>query len=381
MDTTILLVATATQWFGTARMPRDLAQAGWTVALLAPRGTLAEHSRYVQKIGHLPENATPLQWVHALATMVKAIEPRLLLPCDDTAFRLMSQLVLAPPDNLQPSLHLQLASLIVESIGDPTYYRASIDKTLLCRAAEKLGVLVPRYEVVSDMAGATAFAASHTWPVVLKREHSAAGEGVAVCEDKRSLALEFVRLLDDKSVTFSDATGRQLLVQEYIPGRTQYYAGTTWRGSLLCGYAVEKLDGDRYGPASVVRYYHSPEMEQSATTLAAGFGVTGIIAPEYIIDERSGRLYLIEINRRMTPGTHRGAIFNMSSAKALMAALGNVPPSGRVRLDPGEEHIYVSFPHEWLRDPASPYLRKYPVDAPWDDPHLLAAMIATRPKR
>ncbi len=106
MDTTILLVATATQWFGTARMPRDLAQAGWTVALLAPRGTLAEHSRYVQKIGHLPENATPLQWVHALAAMVKAIEPRLLLPCDDTAFRLMSQLVLAPPDNLQPSLHL-----------------------------------------------------------------------------------------------------------------------------------------------------------------------------------------------------------------------------------------------------------------------------------
>ena len=44
-------------------------------------------------------------------------------------------------------------------------------------------------------------------------------------------------------------------------------------------------------------------MEESATTLAAAFGVTGIIAPEYIIDARSGELYLIEINRRMTPGT------------------------------------------------------------------------------
>ena len=36
------------------------------------------------------------------------------------------------------------------------------------------------------------------------------------------------------------------------------------------------------------------------------------------------------------------------------------------------------FPQEWLRDPASAFLRDYPVDIPWDDPELFEAMIAMR---
>jgi len=38
----------------------------------------------------------------------------------------------------------------------------------------------------------------------------------------------------------------------------------------------------------------------------------------------------------------------------------------------------VSFPQEWLRDPQSRWLRDYPVDVPWDESQLLAAMLARR---
>lgn len=31
---------------------------------------------------------------------------------------------------------------------------------------------------------------------------------------------------------------------------------------------------------------------------------------------------------------------------------------------------------EWTRDPASRYLREYPVDAPWDEPDLVEAIVA-----
>lgn len=71
----VLLVATATKWLAAARMPSALSRAGFEVALLAPRGSLAEKSRYLAKVGYLADNATPLDWVYAFAAMVKATSP------------------------------------------------------------------------------------------------------------------------------------------------------------------------------------------------------------------------------------------------------------------------------------------------------------------
>jgi hypothetical protein len=376
MNPTALLVATATTWLGTARMPRNLVKAGWTVALLAPRDSLAEASRFIRKIGHLPAGATQLQWVHAFAGMVRATAPRLVFPCDDTAFRLMQALAVSPPEDMQPVPRLQLAALINDSLGNAVHYRASVDKTLLCQAAEAAGVRVPPYTVIDDPVGAAAFATQHGWPVVLKRGHSSAGDGVAICADEDSVAREYARLLAGDSVNLGDGPGRRMLIQAHVPGRTQYYAGTAWRGEMLCGYAVEKIEGEPRGPASVVRYFHSAELEASAMRLAAAFGASGIFAPEYIIHEQTGDAYLVEINRRITPGTHRGAYIDVDSAAALLSAVEGSPRTTRSRLDDREEHIFVSFPHEWLRDPASPYLREHPVDVPWDEPELIEAMLA-----
>ena len=93
----MLLVATATQWLGAARMPRVLSRAGFDVSVLIPKGSLAEKSRFVSRIGFLPPNATSREWVHAFAATVKATSPRLVLPCDDTALRLLMLLAVAPP--------------------------------------------------------------------------------------------------------------------------------------------------------------------------------------------------------------------------------------------------------------------------------------------
>jgi hypothetical protein len=381
MTPTVLLVATATRWLGTARMPRDLAVAGWNVVLLAPKGSLAERSRYVRRIGHLPDNAGALQWVHAFAAVVKATSPQLVVPCDDMAFRLMQQLVNAPPEGMQPVLQLQLATLIIDSLGDPAHYRSSVDKTLLCQRAEAAGVRVPPYALVSSAADATAFAADHGWPVVLKRAHSSAGEGVAICRDADELLHQFARLAHDETLNLADSDRGRLLAQAFIPGRTQYHAGTAWRGSMLCGYAVDKLEGESQGAASVVRYFHSADLHGSAAKLVAAFGATGIFAPEYIIHEGTGEAYLVEINRRITPGTHRGAFIDVATGAALLAALQGMPSPTRSRLDDGEERIFVSFPHEWLRDPESRYLREFPVDVPWDEPELIEAMLAMRNER
>jgi hypothetical protein len=75
-----------------------------------------------------------------LAASFGARTPR-LSPCDDTALQLMMTFVETPPAGMENSVERILA-LIRESLGDPRFYRSSIDKTLLPPAAA-LGVRVP----------------------------------------------------------------------------------------------------------------------------------------------------------------------------------------------------------------------------------------------
>ena len=374
--TPVLLVATATQWYGAARMARCLAEAGFAVSMLTPRNSPSAKSRYIAKLGYLPDNAAPREWTYAFAATVKATSPRLVLPCDDMAVRLMYALVLSPPEHLQRALWFELAALITESLGSPSHYRASIDKTLISATAQALGIRVPPYAVASNPDDAERFAQRHGYPVVLKRGYSSAGNGVSICSDGDELLREFAALSRPTGANLGDVRDGLLLVQAHIPGHTHYHNSVAWKGVLLAGQASIQLAAVPKGPASVVRYYHSRELRSMSASLAAGFGITGIFVPEFIVHEVTQEPYLIEVNRRMTQGTHRGATFNVNLGAALYAAVHGMPCMTRTDLDPGEEHIVVHFPHEWMRDPASRYLRDFPTDVPWDEPELVEAIVA-----
>ena len=150
MTPRVLLLSAATHWFAQARMPRCLARAGFEVSVLAPRGSLAEKSRFVKKIGAIPDDTNAAQWMRAFEAMASAASPDLVLPCDDTSFRLMQMLVYSPPRHLSPTQQRHLAALCVASLGNPAFYATSVDKTLLSPAAEALGVRVPAYRLVAE---------------------------------------------------------------------------------------------------------------------------------------------------------------------------------------------------------------------------------------
>lgn len=379
MGIPLLLVATATHWLGTARIIRPLARAGFEVHLLAPHDSLAEKSRYLTSVRHLPPDTNPRQWVASLTAATRARPPRLVVPCDDMALRLLQMLVLSPPYDMPSALHLELAALIRESLGEPHGYRASIDKTLLPTAAEGMGVRVAPYAHVASISEAEAFASAHAYPLVLKRRHSSAGDGVAICSDAASLPTAFAELVRTAGLDL-EGEGTSLLAQAYVPGPVMFYPAAAWKGELLTGYAAEKLLGnpEPKGPATVNRYHRSPMLRELAVRLARGFGISGFFSLECIVSDRDGLPYLLEINRRIVPSNHRGSAFDVDHCVALHAALVGVASTTRADFAEGEEHIGVHFPQEWLRDPASPWLRRHPVDVPWDEPELIAAMLALR---
>jgi hypothetical protein len=370
-----LLLVTAGRWFSSARMPCALAKAGFEPSLLAPRGSLAERSALLSKVGHLPESNDLPQWVFAFAAIVKATSPQLVIPCDDPALRFLQMLVLTPPEGLNPALQSQLASLIRNSLGDPAHYRDNLDKTLLPEAAEALGVPVPSYAIVAEANEIQAFAGRNGFPVVLKGDDSSSARGPAICADAAQASRSFGEL--------KRAGAGRVLVQAYVAGPARVYPAVAWNGALLAGYAQTRHVAEAEPPSVPVvsRCYPSPELRALAVKLAAGFGINGFFAPEFIEDTRTGQAYLLGINRRIVGGSHRGAAMNADHWAALNAALEGSPSRTRSDLDAGEEHIAVDFPQEWLRDPQSRWLREYPVDVPWDDPKLVEAMLALGAER
>ena len=376
----ILLVSTATRWYGTARAPRALAKAGFDVTLLTPRNSLAEASRFVRRLAYLPPDATTMQWVHALAATVKAASPILVMPCDDLSFRLLAMLVVAPPPQLQPALQEALAQLIRRSLGDPAHYLASVDKTRVSTAAAEAGVPVPAHAVVETRDEAERFAAAHGYPLVVMRPHTTAGNGVRTARNGDELIHAIATLTARDGADIEPDAARRVVVQKHVDGHICYQNVAAWQGRMLAGYAGDRLQAHD-GPASpgtVVRYRHDADLREHSERLVAAFGMSGIFTSEYLIERDTGRAYLLEINRRISPGTHYGSVMNVDLCAALFAALHDAPSPTRAALDPGEERVFVQFPGEWLRDPASRWLRKYPVDVPWDDPELLEAMLALR---
>jgi len=377
MATPVLLVLTALRWVGAARMPRALAQAGFEVTLLTPPGSLAEKSGFVAKIAYLPEK-TPDAWIHAFAATAKATGARLVVPCDDRAFGLLQLLATSPPEGLQPALHQELAALIAESLGDPSHYAASVDPTLLPAAAAALGLRVPAHAIVSDVAGAQSFGAAHGYPVLLKSRRSRDGVTVA----KHSELAGAIAALSPTPTTGQADPRDALLVQAEIRGQPRSYQSVAWKGDLLAGFAGERIhdEAGRGRQTGVNRYYRSDALREIAASLARGFGISGLFSLEGVVAE-NGDFRLLDINRRLLGGAHRGSEFRVDHCAALHAAMHGLPYAGRTDLDEGEEHICVSFPQEWLRDPESKWLRDYPVDVPWDEPELFEAMLDLYPAR
>ncbi|MGE5090281.1 MAG: ATP-grasp domain-containing protein [Candidatus Levyibacteriota bacterium] len=375
----ILLVSTATRWLGTARMPRVLARAGFDVALLAPADSLAARSRYVSRIGVLSATATPMEWLLGLLRMVEQVAPRMLVPCDEMAVRLLFTLVLTPPPGLDAMLRERLIRLVTDSLGDPRFYASSIDKTLLPAVAEALGVRVPPYAVATGVEDALARAEALGYPVVLKRRFGFAGHGVAVVSTRDEVADAARQLLRPDQLDIGEQRSPALLVQAFIAGPYHSQALVALRGRPLEDFAWERAVATTpvKGQTAVLRFIHSPETRAFAQTLCRALGIGGFFNVQFVVDQGSGAAHLLEINRRIVTHLHLGERIGRDLGAALFGALQG-RPAAALRADQRVGESIVVFPREWLRDPESRYLAELPADVPWDEPELLAAMLAMR---
>ena len=380
MSRSILLVSTATLWLGTARMPRVLARAGFEVVLLAPHGSLAAKSRYVSRVGFLATTATPMEWLLTLIRMVDVHSPEALVPCDEMAVRLLITVALEPPPGFDRALRTRLVELIEASLGDPSFYVASIDKTMLPPVAAALGVRVPDYAIATSVDDVQRHAAALGYPVVVKRRFGFAGQGVAIVSTGEDLAAAAQQLLRPDQLDLGEFRSPQLLVQAFIAGPYHSQSLVAKRGVVLASFAHERYvaTASIKGQTAVLRFIESPGTREFSETLCRGLGMTGFLSTQFVLDAKSGDAYLLEINRRLATHMHLGERVGRDLASAFFNRNAGAEPAEAVAERGNTSGIIAVFPREWLRDPDSPYLVDFPVDVPWDDPALLQAMLAMR---
>jgi phosphoribosylaminoimidazole carboxylase (NCAIR synthetase) len=158
----------------------------------------------------------------------------------------MMTFVETPPAGMENSVRERILTLIRESLGDPKFYRSSIDKTMLPAAAEALGVRVPPFEIISDVDAARAFADANGYPVVLKRAFGTAGQAVEVVPEKMQLESAFRKLISKGDTTLWKSA--DLLVQAWIPGKGLLHAVAAWgarhvdccpwvMNAFMCGFS------------------------------------------------------------------------------------------------------------------------------------------------
>ena len=380
MNRRILLVSTASRWLGTARMPRSLARAGFEVSLLAPRGSLALHSRFVARSSVLRDESTPMQWLLSLVAMIAETQPRVVIPCDEVAIRLLFELVRNPPRHFDGDRGARLTQLVRESLGDPAQYETSIDKTMLPPAAQALDIPVPPYALADTVDAALAHADALGYPVVLKRRYGFASQGVRILAHRDELPQAAAALLQPTQLDLGVRRPPTLLVQRFVEGSTVSQTMVAWEGVPLTGFARrrEVAFTPGKGASAVVRVCKLPAIRAFTERLCRAFGMSGFFSVQYIAPSDGAAPVLLEINRRIVTFMHMDEYGGVDLAAALFQRLAGLPQSVPYDVPDRTDRVLVSFPREWLRDPDSAWLRDHPSDIPWDDPGVLQAMVALR---
>lgn len=370
-----LLVTANVEAVAPARMPRELRRAGVEVSLLAPRNAVCALSRFPARTGFLPERFTFVEWLQYVATAVRSVRPGWILPGDDVSLRLMMEVACAPPANMVPEVRDELTALIVRSLGDPAHYLDSVDKTRLMPIARALGVDVPEGDAVADEDDAARLASDLGYPVIVRPAYGHAGRGIAKCRDEQAVREAMRAIVPPPG--WAPSSGRAALVQRIVVGENHNRPALAWDGREIAGFT--RMSVRKYpepdGPGAVSRYVDVPAITAANRKLLEALDVTGFAGTQFLVEKDTGRAFLIEINRRMTPATHTGAQVGVDLAAAFAACARGQPWTGPTESTAGDGFTLALFPMEWMRDPTSPLLNSLPNDVPWDDPAVVRAFL------
>ncbi|RYC32666.1 hypothetical protein D3273_08040 [Lichenibacterium minor] len=383
-----ILFLTLSDDVGSERIVCEMGRLGAACAVMGRADAMAARSLRVSHHHRLPSRgglwAAALGVGRGLAATASEWKPDAVVPLDDMAAGVLRDLATAPRTGAGVRL------LLERSLGDPRHYRTACSRARLIEAAAALGLRVPAQRPAGDAAGAAL-----GFPLMVKREGTCGGTGVALVRDDAELASAVraaarragVKRALRRLVGFRpDRDGAAVTLQAHVAGTLAMRTVACDRGRVLDGisFAAESLDPPVTGSSTVVRPIDHPEMAEAAVRLAAALGLSGFASFDFIVAP-DGAAHLIEMNARPIGSGHLGRRFGHDLYGAWLRALpGSVEAVAPAV--PDAPCRVALFPKELRRDPGSPLLAAPDAfhDVPWDEPAIVegyrASVLARHPE-
>ena len=385
---TRVLLTDTNRWATPARIAIGLANLGCCVSAVCPT---KGHPILATKAIDRAFPYSSFQPLRSLANAIAEFDPHIVIPCDDRAVEHLHELYSAATAHTRDGS--KLTKLIEYSLGPESSFRIASSRWELLRIASEEGVRVPDFQMIDKEQDLEAWKREHAFPWVLKGQGTFGGRGVRITDTIDSAKTCFREINGMYSATRAlkraivnrdpfwlrpwwSNRKPAVIVQSYIVGRPANCAVFAWNGRILAGISVEVLSSDGpTGPAQVVRVIENSEMMFSAQRIAERLGLNGFFGLDFMIEESSNAVYLIEMNPRCTPLTH----LRLGKGRDLLEAI-SAQLAGRLPVDQPpitDNSLIAYFPQAW--NPENALLSCSFQDIPHDEPDLVDSLLKPWP--
>lgn len=377
----VLIISMNKYWMGISRLPSALSRAGFTTYALCPIGSYISFTKFLNSSITYPTFTYTRSRIFYIPLMYSLIKyrPDIILPGDEEALSALQNF-----SNALSNLPFfsRYSKLINKSLADRKFDKVLMTKSSFIEKCVEWGIRAPANILVKSEKEAIDAALKLNYPVVLKIDGGYGGSGVFICQNVSELIKNFsasngfsvTKFLKSflKSLFFINATDstQSISLQQFVPGITGHLPFCALNGKLLGSNPMLKLKTypGSTGPTSVSCGFNNKEIVQFAETAVEKMSYTGFGALDFIVEEATNKLFIIELNPRPTPSCHfSSSLVANDLCGIFFKAIHHLP----FQESPYKDFTVAMFPNETKRDPKSPYLTEAHHDIPLDDPKLL----------
>ncbi len=323
----------------------------------------------------------------SLRTAVETFRPDIIIPACDRSVEHLHELYTACQADSGAALSTSL--LIERSLGSPQSFSIVSSRHALLQIAIEEGIPVPKLVAIDEVSDLEHLSVNIPLPWAIKTDGTWGGRGVRVvyslaeateCFRKltgRPGAIELMKRMSlnrDRNWIYLDWNRPRpaAIAQAFIPGRPANCAAVCREGELLAIIAVEVIQSQgATGPATVVQVVPGVEMIRAAACIARRLRLSGFFGLDFVIEDRTGATYLIEMNPRCTPPCPLPLGEGRDLVAAFWSHLKEQPVPHTLSVTDKSRIAY--FPQASLsaRDTPDPILCSSFVDIPVEEPNLV----------
>jgi len=328
-------------------------------------------------------------FVSAVSKATLDLAPTMIVPGDDRAVRGLHRLyrrsVTGGPRGRR------IAEIIDRSLGAPASFPVVARKSRFAAFCLDEGLPIPETATLACHRQFEASLARAAFPLILKLDGKWSGRGVRLVRSAHEATAAFDELLAEcgwrwvvrraleevSLAPFADklhGRGPAISMQRYVAGVQANRAVFCSEGTIRAGITVATVQlGEETGPTTVARIIDHQEIAELTRKIVRRLSLSGFIGIDLIIEEGTGKPWLLELNPRPTQICH----FAFNRETDMVGALAQQVRGTTLRQVPERAEIdgrvVALYPGESWRDPSSEYLRTAHHDIPWHEPQFIAA--------